>query len=115
MIASPWHVSGTYFEACNCLPICPCRRIGSTEGGRSTFGTCYGTLSWHITYGRVGDVDLSGLSTALSLWYRDDEPGSPWQVILYVDGRGDVVLHLNLGGRVKILAHLEGAPRLRPK
>jgi hypothetical protein len=35
---SPWHVRGTYLEACNCDPICPCRRIGGRAGGRSTHG-----------------------------------------------------------------------------
>src|SRR3954463_10776221 len=84
-MAHDWHVSGTYFEACNCEPICPCRTVGNRRGSRSTFGECFGTLSWQILDGRFVDLDLSGRSVALPLRYFDDEPGSPWQVMLYID------------------------------
>ena len=43
-----WYVGGTYFEACNCLPICLCREVGGREGGRSTGATrlcCIGARS----------------------------------------------------------------------
>jgi hypothetical protein len=46
-----WAVAGTYFEACNCLPICPCRQVGGRDGGRSTFGVCDFALSWSIADG----------------------------------------------------------------
>jgi hypothetical protein len=85
----PWCIAGTYLEACNCEAICPCRRIGGRAGGRSTEGVCMGALSWIVTDGRAGDVDLSGLAAVLALRYDDDEPGSPWTYVLYVDERGD--------------------------
>ena len=84
-----WALSGTYLEACNCEAICPCRRIGGRQGGRSTYGICEGALSWAIADGHCGDVDLSGLAAVLACRYDDDEPGSPWSVFLYVDERGD--------------------------
>jgi hypothetical protein len=28
-----WHVRGSYFEACNCEAICPCRSVGGRPGG----------------------------------------------------------------------------------
>jgi hypothetical protein len=83
-----WAIAGTYLEACNCEVICPCRRIGGRAGGRSTYGTCQGALSWAVLDGRAGDVDLSGLGAVLALSYDDDEPGSPWTYFLYVDERG---------------------------
>jgi hypothetical protein len=83
-----WAISGTYLEACNCEVICPCRRVGGRAGGRSTYGTCQGALSWAVLDGRAGDVDLSGLGAVLVLSYDDDEPGSPWTYFLYVDERG---------------------------
>ncbi len=85
----PWAIAGTYLEACNCDPICPCRRIDRAQGGRSTYGVCMGALSWRIDRGRAGDTDLSGLGAVLALRYDDDEPGSPWSFYLYVDERGD--------------------------
>jgi hypothetical protein len=80
-----WHVRGSYFESCNCDPICPCRRIDGRPGGRSTHGECMGVLSWMIEDGAAGEVDLSGLPVALAIRYSDDETGSPWTWILYVD------------------------------
>ena len=79
-----WHVSGSYFEACNCDPVCPCRRIDGVGGGRSTHGVCMGVLSWMIEEGAVGEVDLGGLAAALAIRYSDDEAGSPWTWVLYV-------------------------------
>ncbi len=80
-----WSIRGTYFESCNCDAICPCRKIDGLPGGRSTHGECVGVLSWLITEGRVDDVDLSGLPVVLAIRYHDDEAGSPWTWILYLD------------------------------
>jgi len=85
----PWEISGTYLEACNCKSICPCRSIDGKAGGRSTYGLCLGALSWQIDEGRAGDVELAGLRAVLASRYHDDEPGSPWSFVLYVDERGD--------------------------
>jgi hypothetical protein len=35
------------------------------------------------------DVDLAGLDVVLALRYSDDEPGSPWDWLLYLDDRAD--------------------------
>ena len=80
-----WRIRGSYFESCNCDAICPCRRIDGVPGGRSTHGICLGVLSWLIEDGKVDDVDVAGLAVALASRYSDDEPGSPWTWILYID------------------------------
>jgi hypothetical protein len=87
-VATAWHIRGSYFESCNCDPICPCRRIDGVAGGRSTHGICMGVLAWQIEEGHAAETDLAGLTTALAVRYDDDEPGSPWQWILYLDERG---------------------------
>jgi hypothetical protein len=85
-----WHVRGSYFEGCNCEPVCPCRSIGGRPGGKSSFGECFGAVSWLITDGSFGELDLGGLAAVLSLRYRDDvEPSTRWEVVLYVDDRAD--------------------------
>jgi hypothetical protein len=86
---SPWQVRGTYLEACNCDPICPCRRIGGRDGGRSTHGDCLGALSWLIEDGHAAEIDLGRLAVVLTMSYSDDEEGSPWTLVLHVDDRGD--------------------------
>jgi hypothetical protein len=85
-----WHISGSYFEACNCDAICPCRRQGGqklTVG--STYGVCGFALSWKIAGGAFGSVDLSDLAVVLAGSYRDDEEGKPWRVMLYLDERAN--------------------------
>lgn len=82
-----WRVSGRYFEACSCEAVCPCRRVDGRPGGRSTYGVCQFALGWSIDSGTADDLDLSGFEVVMAGFYDDDEPGSPWRVVLYVDGR----------------------------
>jgi hypothetical protein len=88
-VSLSYRVRGPYFESCNCEAICPCRMVGEVMGGRSTYGVCYGVLCWGVDEGRVGDIDVGGLAVALVIRYDDDEPGSPWTIVLHVDERGD--------------------------
>ncbi len=80
-----WRIRGSYFESCNCEAICPCRKINGVPGGRSSYGECLGILSWVIEEGRVDDVCLDGFRVALATRYHDDEVGSPWSFVMYVD------------------------------
>ena len=82
---SGYHISGSYYEACNCEAICPCRRQDGVAAGLSTYGVCDFILSWHIKDGRAGDVDLSDRLVCMAGSYRDDEKGKPWTVSIYVD------------------------------
>src|SRR5262245_40789036 len=82
-----WRIRGSYFESCNCDAICPCRRINGVPGGRSTHGECLGVLSWVIEEGSADGLALDGLKVAFATRYHDDEPGSPWSFVLYVDVR----------------------------
>lgn len=86
-----WSVAGSYFEACNCEAICPCRTVGERPGGRSTYGVCQFALSWHIREGWAASVPLAGLDVVMAGFYDDDEPGRPWSVVLYVDDRATEV------------------------
>lgn len=83
-----WSIAGDYFESCNCDAICPCRTVGGVPGGRSTHGICMGVLSWQVHEGQLDGLDLSGLNAAFAIRYDDDEPGSPWSFVVYVDERG---------------------------
>ena len=44
-------------------------------------------LSWLIEEGHADGTDLSALPVALASRYSDDEPGSPWTWILYLEAR----------------------------
>jgi hypothetical protein len=96
--AVSWRIRGTYFESCNCEAICPCRRINGVAGGRSTHGECMGVLSWLIEEGAVDGTDLAGLPVVLASRYSDDEEGSPWTWILYLDARASAEQRTALEG-----------------
>jgi hypothetical protein len=97
-----WRIEGSYFESCNCDAICPCRRKNGAPGGRSTYGICQFVLSWRILKGQGAGVDLSNVLVSMVGFYDNDEAGSPWSVILYVDERAsdrqlDVLKEIFLG------------------
>jgi hypothetical protein len=85
-----FRIAGAYLEACNCDAICPCRTIDGIGGGRSTHGICFGALSWRIQEGHAEGVDLSGTGAVMTYSYDDDERGSPWTLVLHVDGPDEV-------------------------
>lgn len=91
-----WAVTGTYFEACSCLPICPCRQIGGRDGGRSTFGVCDFALSWWIMHGHREDVDLTDRKVVMVGSYDDDQRDSPWTVSLFIDDQATAPQHAAL-------------------
>lgn len=80
-----WSVAGSYYEACNCQAVCPCRRLNGAPGGDSTYGVCQFLLSWHIQRGAADGVDLAGRQVVMAGCYRDDEAGRPWSIKLCVD------------------------------
>lgn len=86
---SKYHIEGSYYEACNCEAICPCRRQNDVAGGLSSYGNCDFILSWAIKDGRYADIDLSGLAVCMAGTYSDDEEGSPWSVHIYIDERAN--------------------------
>jgi Protein of unknown function (DUF1326) len=95
-----FRIAGMYLEACNCDAICPCRTVDGMSGGRSTHGLCFGALSWRIEEGEARGVSLSGAGALMTYSYDDDEPGSPWTLVLHVDGPmelGEILLG-RLGG-----------------
>lgn len=83
-----WRVRGSYFEGCNCEAICPCRSVHGRPGGPSTYGECFGALSWIVEDGHADGLDLSGRSVVMTLRYFDNvQPTTRWEVVLYVDER----------------------------
>ena len=84
-MSTTWSVSGRYLEACNCESVCPCRSQNGVPGGDATYDRCEFALSWKIEAGNFGTVDLSGRSVAMTGWYADAEPESPWRVRMFID------------------------------
>jgi hypothetical protein len=88
-MAETYRIAGSYYEACNCKAICPCRRQNGAAGGLSSYGNCDFILSWRILEGQFGAIGLSDLSVCMAGTYHDDEDGSPWSVFIYIDHKAD--------------------------
>lgn len=85
--ATHYKIEGSYYEACNCEAICPCRKQNGVADGRSTYGICEFLLSWHIKSGASDGIDLADLAVCMAGRYNDDEDGQPWSVHIYIDER----------------------------
>ena len=89
-VPTDWRVRGSYFEGCNCEAICPCRSVRGAPGGPSSYGECFGALSWKVEEGHADDIDLAELLVVMTLRYFDRvQPSTRWEVVLYVDERCD--------------------------
>ncbi len=77
-----WHLSGTYFESCNCEAACPCVFLGPP-----TEGDCKVLVGWHIEEGALDDLSLDGLNVAMAAYSPGHMLQTPWQVALYLDDR----------------------------
>jgi hypothetical protein len=84
-----WRVRGSYFEGCNCEAICPCRSVRGVPGGPSTYGECYGALSWHVHEGQADGVDLGDHLVVMTLRFDKVQTSTRWEVVLYVDDRSN--------------------------
>ncbi len=113
--AAEWRVRGSYFEGCNCEAICPCRSVGGRPGGPSSFGECFGALSWHIHEGHADGVDLSALRTVMSVRYFDRvQPSTRWEVVLYVDQDAERRAAGRAGRHLPRPRRRDGRPAVRP-
>ena len=88
-MASEYNISGSYYEACNCEAICPCRQQNGVPGSRSTYGDCDFLLSWRILDGHFGDIELSGLNVSIVGTYNDDVGSNIWSVFIYIDDQAN--------------------------
>jgi len=82
-----WHLSGDYFENCNCTVVCPC--LVSKAAARPTEGVCDVPLIFHIDSGRYGNVALDSLNVALAIHTPGPMADGNWSVAAYIDERAD--------------------------
>ncbi len=61
-----WHLSGDYFENCNCDVLCPCLVSPAAPlTARPSQGECDVAMVFHIDRGSYGQVSLDGLNVAV--------------------------------------------------
>jgi hypothetical protein len=85
-----WHLSGDYFENCNCTVVCPCF-VSKTAPltSRPTEGVCDVALIFHIESGSYDGTALDGLNVALAVHTPGPMAEGNWSVGAYIDQRAD--------------------------
>src|SRR5262244_4551093 len=87
-MAAEWHLSGDYFENCNCSVVCPCLVSKAPPlTSRPTEGVCDVGVIFHIENGRYGDVTLDGLNVALAIHTPGPMGEGNWAVGAYIDAK----------------------------
>ena len=109
MAAPPkWHLSGDYFENCNCDVVCPCLVSPAAPlTARPTRGTCDVALAFHIDKGSYGQVSLDGLNVVLIAHTPGAMADGNWTLAAYIDDRADEAQTAALGA---IFSGAEGGP-----
>ncbi|MBW4051522.1 MAG: DUF1326 domain-containing protein [Proteobacteria bacterium] len=103
-----WHLSGDYFENCNCNVVCPCLVSPSAPfTARPSQGVCDVALIFHIDEGRYGEVSLDGLNVAVIAHTPGPMGEGNWTLAAYVDERADDKQTQALGA---IFSGTEGGP-----
>jgi hypothetical protein len=103
-----WHLSGDYFENCNCDVVCPCLvSPGAPMTARPSQGMCDVALVFHIETGRYDEVALDGLNVALIGHTPGAMGEGNWTLAAYVDERADDDQTAALGA---IFSGAEGGP-----
>src|SRR5262245_18765220 len=85
-----WHLSGDYFESCNCSIVCPCIVSKAPPlTSQPTESVCDLALMFHIDKGSYGDVTLDGLNVAIAVYAPGPMGQGNWAVGAYIDERAD--------------------------
>jgi hypothetical protein len=79
-----FHVSGDYFESCNCQVSCPCIFLAP-----ATEEACDVVLAWHIRRGEMDGVSLEDLTVAMAVHSPKLMTEGGWKAALYLDERAD--------------------------
>lgn len=103
-----WHLTGDYFENCNCDVVCPCLVSAAAPlTARPTRGECDVALLFHIDQGRYGQVSLDGLNLAVIAHTPGPMAEGNWTAAAYIDERADEQQTAALGA---IFGGAEGGP-----
>ena len=103
-----WHLSGDYFENCNCDVVCPCLvSPAAPMTARPSQGVCDVALIFHIDQGSYGQVSLDGLNVAVIAHTPGPMADGNWTLGAYIDERANEDQMAALGA---IFSGAEGGP-----
>ena len=85
MAATPWQLTGQYFETCSCDYLCPC--ILTNLAATPSKGSCTFAMVFHVDRGRHGGTTLDGLNFAVIGYTPEAMGNGNWSVGVIVDDR----------------------------
>jgi hypothetical protein len=89
-MATKWHLTGDYFETCNCDVVCPCLVSNAAPlTAKPTQGTCDVALAFHIDRGEYNGVPLDGLNVVVAAHAPGAMADGNWTLAAYLDERAD--------------------------
>ena len=88
MATPSWHVSGQYYETCNCDYVCPC--ILGQMAVPPTHGSCTFAMAFQIERGSFGTATLDGLGFIVLGWTPEAMGKGNWSVGVITDERARV-------------------------
>ena len=88
MATPSWHVSGQYYETCNCDYVCPC--ILGQMAVSPTHGSCTFAMAFQIERGSFGTATLDGLGFIVLGWTPEAMGKGNWSVGVITDERARV-------------------------
>jgi len=80
-----WHITGDYFETCNCDFLCPC--IYTNMMAQPTFDVCKAAIVMRIDDGSFGGTDLSGVAFIIIIMVDGPMAGGNWTVGIIIDDK----------------------------
>jgi hypothetical protein len=103
-----WHLSGDYFENCNCDVVCPCLVSPAAPlSSQPTRGACDVALFFHIETGSYDGRALDGLNVAVVAHAPGPMGAGDWTIAAYIDERADDQQTAAIGA---IFGGAEGGP-----
>lgn len=100
MAPTPWHITGTWVEACNCDYGCPCN-----FNGFPTRGNCEGVVAFRTESGRHGDTSLDGVTVVVAAYWPKAIHDGNGKARIYID---DSASKEQIDATVRILTGQEG-------
>lgn len=77
-----YQLEGRLLEVCTCNVLCPCW-VGEDPDG----GICIGANTYRIDKGKIGEVDVSGLTVTMLNYIPGNILKGNWRTVIYMDER----------------------------
>ena len=87
-MATPWQITGQYFETCSCDFVCPC--LPGQMAVDPSKGSCTFAMAFQIEHGSYGPLSLDGLGFVVLGFTPEAMGKGNWSVGVIADDRASI-------------------------